>query len=336
VTKFTKLSLFSKLNNLSDITLRGGHAGICGFTEAEFDAMFSDRLAAGSVSRKDIFDWYDGYTWDGKTRVFNPFSLLSFFRDQEIYPYWYTTGVPTFLMKDFRNRPEEYALVQETTIEEALLDSHEIENAPLVSLLFQTGFLTVKSVVPSIPKGYVLGFPNIEVSQTFARQFLSTVAEVPDISSLSYIREIRSALDAGEPERLEAPLSGMYAALPYHLHVASEAYYHSIFLAVMQSQGFRISGETATSEGRADVSVDWPGDKSYVIEFKYVKGANDAIDSNSDNEAGDEAELERAIAEALVQIDTKGYADRYKGTRRDVYKVAVVVAGRGRVKVATG
>ncbi|MDR1293025.1 MAG: ATP-binding protein [Clostridiales Family XIII bacterium] len=345
VSKFTKLSLFSKLNNLEDLTMWEKYAGVCGFTEREFDALFADRIPAYRESRKEaggrdgsksdaeirdlIFRWYDGYTWDGETRVFNPFSLLNFFNNNKYRAYWYATGAPAFLVKAFRERPYEYAQIQETGINELVLDSHNIENAPLVSLLFQTGFLTVKSIEEGPPEEYTIGFPNTEVSESIGQLYLSTVTGAVDPLSVSFIKEARKALDAGEPERLEAPLNGLYASIPYQLHREEEAYYHSIFLAALQFLGFRILGEVSTAEGRVDGVLDRPNGMSYVIEFKYTKADDDA-----DADAIEKL-LDDGIAKAFKQIEKRDYAKRYSGSAHTVFKIAIAVAGRGRVRVCT-
>lgn len=334
VSKFTKLSLFSKLNNLKDLTMLSRYAGVCGFTEQEFDALLAERIPVYREARREvggrdgersdeeireqIFSWYDGYTWDGKTRVFNPFSLLNLFDSNEYNTYWFSTGMPTFLVREYGKRPQDYSALQGITINENILDAYDIENAPLASLLFQTGFLTVKSTEEGPPKEYALGFPNTEVSESLAQLFLAAVSDAPDPYSLPSVMETRKMLDTGNPEALAEPLTGLYASIPYHLHEESEAYYHSIFLAVMQFLGFRVLGEVSVAKGRIDGVLDRPCGKSYIIEFKYVKN---------------EAALDDALADAAAQIDERGYAQRYSGSRREVFKVAIAVAGRGQVKV---
>jgi hypothetical protein len=336
VSKFTQLSLFSKLNNLLDLTLWREFAGICGITEDEFDRLFGEHVEVYRASvaglarhpdagkstdqiRRQIFEWYDGYTWDGLTRVFNPFSLLSFFKMREFSPYWFRTGTPSFLMSDFQKRPWEYATLQGATISENVLDSHDIEDAPLASVLFQTGFLTVRSVGYSgLKREFHLGLPNEEVSQSFAELFLTAVSGTPDGYSLKFAEELATALDAGRPEGLAAPLAGLYASIPYQLHLQNEAYYHSVFLAVMQFLGFRVLGEVSVAGGRIDGVVDRPNGMSYVIEFKYT---------------ADESGLDEALAAAAAQIEDRAYAGRYTGTGRKVFNVAVAVAARGVVRV---
>jgi hypothetical protein len=333
VSKFTKLSLFSKLNNLFDITLREPYSAICGFTHDELKAVFSEHLAAcretmrlkgdpGSDKNldefcRDVLGWYDGFSWDGKVRLLNPFSLLSFLSAAEYDSFWYSTGIPSFLMQDFKARPGEYLAIQEANITERLLDSHDIEHAPLVSLLFQTGFLTVRAKDRAqIPPEYNLSFPNAEVSQAFAEMFINSFPTELDPYSNSFIKKVREALDTGMPEAVAEPLAGLYASIPYQLHMASEAYYHTMFLVAMQFLGFRVIGELSCANGRADGVLDRPNGKSYVIEFKYV-----------DDETG----LQTALDAALVQIEKKGYAERYRGSSREVFRLAIAVAGRGKV-----
>ena len=336
VSKFSRMSIFSQLNNLRDITMREPYANICGITETELDENFAEHLAAFYQSWNDrkypadvdrlrdlIFTWYDGYSWDGATRVFNPFSLLSFLADQEFYPYWFVTGIPQFLMQHLKAHPLDYAEIQGQEITEFFLDSYEIEKAPALSMLFQTGFLTVDSVIAGIPRSYRLRFPNVEVSQSFSRQFLATVAPERAVSLETLAARVQSALDQGRPEDLGDTLTGLFATVPYNLHDgAGEALYHAAFLLVMQFMGLQVIGEVAVAGGEIDATIDRPNGQSYVIEFKYGAGDDDA-----------DRLLEKTADKALAQIDRKRYADKYRGTNRTVHKVGVAVVGRGRVLV---
>jgi hypothetical protein len=169
----------------------------------------------------------------------------------------------------------------------------------------------------------------VEVSESLGKLYLAAVADAPDPYSVSFISDVREALDAGEPEKIEAPLNGLYASIPYQLHEKSEAYYHSIFLATMQFLGLRVLGEVSVAKGRADGVLDRPNGMSYVVEFKYKKAEEGA------SEADTIALLEEGVAEARAQIEEKRYADRYSGSGRTVFKLAVCVAGRGAVRVRT-
>jgi hypothetical protein len=136
-------------------------------------------------------------------------------------------------------------------------------------------------------------------------------------------------LDDGEPERMEDELRGLYASIPYQLHMQNEAYYQTIFLTTMQFLGFRVAGEVQVSEGRIDGTIERPNGMTYVVEFKYRKASDDT------DEQTVTAMLDDGIREALAQIEDRGYANRYAGTRREVFKVAVCVSGRGHVMVVS-
>jgi hypothetical protein len=337
VSKFTKTSIFSKLNNLTDITLSSDYAGICGFTEPEFDLLFPEFIdyyitrckeighpdgdKPVNQVRAEIFDWYDGYSWDGYTRVFNPFSLLSFFANREFKAYWFATGTPTFLPPAFKSRPNEYNDLQGKTINETSLDSYDIEQAPLASLLFQTGFLTVKEKGYGPPPTYSLGFPNVEVSMSLAQMFLTSSEAAIDPLGDDYMTGIRQALKDGDAQGLEQGLSGLYASIPYQLHIPAEAFYHAMFLAVMQFMGLRVLGEVSVAKGRIDGVLDRPGGTTWIMEFKYCP---------------DDTSMAAATEQALAQIRDKGYAERYTGTSREVISAAICVAQRGTVQVTLG
>jgi hypothetical protein len=333
VAKFTKTSVFSQLNNLQDITLRPEYAGICGITGGDFDALFADHLAdvweSGRADgtfepdatvesvRAEVFDWYDGFSWDGASRVFNPFSLLNFFAAKAFSPFWYSSGTPKFLLDIMRQQPRAFADVQGMTITEQTIDSHDVEHAPLESLLFQTGFLTVKSVDRRArPRTFTLGFPNHEVTQAFSQDFLMTLTGA---NVQNWAVTILRALTQGRPEDLEAPVAGLYASIPWNLHQPNEAFYHALFLTTAQSLGLHVEAESAVAGGELDTRIDLANGQSYVIEFKYAK---------------EPLTLDEAVAAALAQIDRHGYAARYQGTGRQVHQVGIAVTGRGQVKVA--
>jgi hypothetical protein len=215
--------------------------------------------------------------------------------------------------------------VQGAQITEVLLDSHDIEQASLVSLLFQTGFLTVKAMDEEVfPATYTLGFPNEEVSTSFSRQFLDTITADHAPAADTWYQKMRAALDEGHPEYLQEALSGLFATVPYQVHLPAEAFYHAIFLAVMQFLGLRVIGEGSVAGGRIDGIIDRHSGRSYILELKYEKaGETSDID----------ALLDKAVDDALAQIDDRHYADTYRGTDREVHKVGIAVAGRGQVRV---
>lgn len=170
------------------------------------------------------------------------------------------------------------------------------------------------------------------MSKSFSKQFIAAISKETDLETNPeanvFVERMQSALDAGNPEYLGDCLRGLFASIPYSLHIGREAYYHSIFLAVMQFLGFKMAGEDSVANGRMDGCLERPNGKVYVMEMKYRP-------SGEDGDTGRvlEAELDKAMA----QIEARRYADKYAGMGKAVYKVAIAVAGRGdvRVKVST-
>ena len=187
VSKFTKTSIFSGLNNLLDITLTKQYANICGITIGDFDKYFREHIEQiSSIEEFKVFDnlrdeiltWYDGYSWDGKTRVINPFSLLSFFSQERFAGFWYASGTPKFLMDLIKKKPESYSNLNNIKITENILDSMELDRIAINSLLFQTGYLTIKEMPPTAGEPvYFLGIPNNEVRGAFNLHILTAFTE---------------------------------------------------------------------------------------------------------------------------------------------------------------
>ena len=179
VSKFARTSIFSELNNLLDITLTKEYSNICGITTEDFSRHFSDHIENLSILddfkhcenlHDEILAWYDGYSWDGKTRVINPFSLLSFFVQKRFGSFWYVSGSPKFLMDLIKKDPGAYTNLKNLKITEFMLDSPEIHNIDTELLLFQSGYLTINEVIAT--KGapvYVLGIPNNEVKEALSQ-----------------------------------------------------------------------------------------------------------------------------------------------------------------------
>ena len=145
VSKFSKVNLFSKLNNLFDLTLSKSYSAVCGYTDADVDSVFAPELPG--LDRDKIREWYNGYNWTGE-RVYNPFDLLLLFREREFRPYWYETGNPSFLLKVLKNRPVFLPDLNRRHATHTLLSTFEVDHIAIEALLFQTGYLTIRSVIP--------------------------------------------------------------------------------------------------------------------------------------------------------------------------------------------
>jgi len=183
VTKFAKTAIFSGLNNLLDITLLDDYADICGIPIDDLDRHFGDRIddlasykgfAGVENVRNEILNWYDGYTWDGEKKVINPFSLLNFFRQRKFAGFWYASGTPKFLVDMLKNDPGTYINLNESIITEFMLDSADLGNIDPESLMFQSGYLTIKSIDYSMGSPvYRLAIPNHEVNEALNLHVIS-------------------------------------------------------------------------------------------------------------------------------------------------------------------
>ena len=334
VTKFTKTSIFSELNNLFDITLTERYANICGIEVGDLEKYFGGHIAHLS-SRSDlgrhgnlhdeILAWYDGYSWDGKTRVINPFSLLSFFKQERFSSFWYSSGTPKFLMDLIKGRPRGYADLRNLEIGEWALDTFDIRRIEVEPLLFQTGYLTVKDVLTKwAPPSYLLVIPNFEVRQAFNLHVLAEFTESGAVFAESAHKRIRQALDDGDLQGVVVALKSLFASIPYELHIGKEAYYHSIFYAIMNLFGFDIAAEVSVSGGRIDATLELQ-DKAYVIEFKYEGCEPDASPEHK------QALSAKALDDGIKQIKDRGYADKYAGSGKTVHLAAFAFLGRDEI-----
>ena len=330
VTKFTKTSIFSGLNNLKDITILDEYANICGIPVENLDQYFNDYIVNLSRNKRfdycdnlrdEILKWYDGYSWDGRTKLLNPFSLLNFFDQEKFHGFWYASGAPGFLLDLIKRNPEAYSNLMNYEITESMLDSVEIENITLEPLLFQTGYLTIKDIPLTADEPvYILDTPNNEVKRAFNLHIISALTEKDDVRAGRMRNDINRALQAGDLRKMLDVLRGFFASIPYNLYIDREAYYHSIFYALTSALGFNTSVEIPVSKGRVDAILELD-DKVYVIEFKYKKYPP---------EASDEAKrtlYESALDEAMAQINEKDYAAKYAGSGKTIYKAAFAFLG---------
>ncbi len=184
VSKFSKVSVFSGLNNLYDITLDRNFSTICGITQEEIDKYFDNRLPAIANEynitvnelKQKIKEWYNGYSWDGKNKLYNPFSILSFFSSFKFDNYWFSSGTPTFLIEKYRESKTVIEDIKEFKIGSTFFDQSEIDIIDFRPLLFQTGYLTVKEY-DFINNIYTLGYPNKEVKDAFLSYIAATFVE---------------------------------------------------------------------------------------------------------------------------------------------------------------
>lgn len=304
VSKFSKVSLFSGLNNLKDITLDARYSALCGYTDADVDTVFAPELPG--LDREQIRQWYNGYNWLGAS-VYNPFDLLLLFDSREFRPYWFETGTPSFLIKLLAQRQQFTPDLSRIVAPEALLSTFDVDNIPVEALLFQAGYLTIASAwrIPGRLE-LTLKYPNLEVQASLNDSLLQSLTgglavPGPQISRLYRL------LQARDIEALKDLFHAFYATIPHDWYRKNElanfeGYYASIFYSYFAALGLDIRLEDTTNKGRIDMAVLFEG-QVYLFEFKVVELTPDG--------------------RALQQIKDKGYADKYQARGEPIHLIGV-------------
>jgi hypothetical protein len=320
VSKFAGLSIFSALNNVTDITLSENYSTLCGITQEELESNFSEHLEVAakklSVSRKkllnDIRKWYNGYSWDGKTSVYNPFGTLLFFNENKFRSYWFETGTPTFLIELIKKRNDLEPFLQPVQASDAVFSSYDPERLETIPLLFQTGYLTIKAIKRKHRRQiYRLEPPNFEVRDAFIEHLFKSYTEVPMEAMIRLHDNMRRQIKACDSEGLEQSLRSMIARVPYQLHIGEEKYYHSLLLVWLYFLGFKAQSEISTNIGRID-AVWKSSDVTVVTEVKYSA----------------DQPLDKLLEEASKQIHDRKYYEAYLSETNKVILLSVAFAGK--------
>ncbi len=286
VSKFSKISLFSDLNILNDISLDGRYADICGINQAELEIAFKAHLDHGNVDRVLLKKWYNGYNFTGSEaqKVYNPFDILLFIDGNYRYQnYWFATATPTFLIKMIEKNRYFIPDLEHVVIGEKALSTFDIDNMPIITLLFQTGYLTIKSMTTiGTQLAYVLSYPNLEVKASLNDSLLE-IAGSADVKN-SNVAHLGEILLHNQFDRLITIFSSHFASIPHdwyrNNHIDQyEGFYASIVYSFLAALGYDLIAEDVSNHGRIDLTLIMP-DKILIIEFKLTKfgSAQDAID----------------------------------------------------------
>ncbi len=308
VSKFSKVSLFSGLNQLQDITLNPEYATICGYTEEELIKTFRDEIR-DEKELEDIRSWYNGYRWLGEP-VYNPFDILLYFSERQFRSHWFETGTPTFLIKLLLEKNFFIPKMENLEAGERLIGSFDVDFIEPENLLFQTGYLTVKDWMQE-PEGirYVLTFPNREVRISFSNYLLYFILRGKE----EVIKDkVKICLREGKLDELKDTFFSLFAGIPYEWYRKTElaryeGFYASIFYSYFSAIGAEVKPEDITSEGRMDLTVIYH-DKAYIFEFKVVDGKK-----------GNNVKSKK---KALEQIKKKRYWEKYSSFK-DIYIVGI-------------
>ena len=313
VSKFSKVSLFSGLNNLRDITLDPRYSALCGYTEADLDAVFAPELPG--LDRDQIRDSYNGYRWAwtsaaetrGDEKVYNPFDILLLFDSRQFRAHWFETGTPKFLVETLFKRRVSSLALDEMVGSDELLSTFDVDDIATEALLFQTGYLTITDAEDLGGKRlYQLGYPNREVRQSLNESLLRYLVRDATRQMANSVRLYR-LLEANDFAGLETLFHAFFASIPYEWYTNNdiahyEGYYASVFYSYFAGLGLDIAVEDSSSHGRLDMAVLFNG-RVYLFEFKVV-------------------ELASAGA-ALAQLQERRYADKYRALGQPIYLIAV-------------
>ncbi len=304
VSKFSKVSLFSGLNNLNDITVEAAYSAICGYTDEDVDTVFAPELPG--LDRESIREWYNGYNWTGVS-VYNPFDLLLLFQKRDFRPYWFETGTPTFLVDMLTERRVRLPDLERLEAPESLLSAFEVGDISTEALMFQTGYLTIDSVrrIGAFAQ-YRLRYPNLEVRASLSGAMLQRLRPNPAEYGAQSTK-LYDLLLANDFSGMEQLFTSFFASIPHDWFrnnpiAQYEGYYASVFYAYFASLGLDIVPEEASNAGRLDMAVRFNGNV-YLFEFKVV-------------------ELEPEGA-ALEQIKQRGYADKYRDRNELIHLIGV-------------
>jgi hypothetical protein len=297
VSKFSKVSIFSDLNNLTDLSIDPSFNEICGISQNELEDNFVEELKI--YDKAKIREWYNGYKWDidGET-LYNPYSILTFFKNKgKFQNYWYTTGTPTFLMKMCReNHLYDF---EEVSVHQDDLGNFDIENLKIIPILFQTGYLTI--LKEDVFNTYILGFPNREVRESYLRHLLETYIDSPLTPSSKILTDIKKALINKDQNLIKTSINSAFTHIPYSLwQKENEQYYHAIVHLLFSLMGVYIFSEVQTQKGRSDAIVIFEDD-IYCMEFK----------------------LNQSPQTALNQIEEKGYTERFKDSGKTIHHIGI-------------
>ena len=295
VSKFSKVSIFSDLNNLEDITISEAMNDLVGITQQEVEGSFQEIIKIISVKFKiseiellqKIRDWYNGYNWGGIHTLYNPFSILSFFKQQQFSNFWFETGTPTFLIEQIKRRNDFNFETLKTS--QAGLSDFNIENINPTTLLFQTGYLTIKEYDDKRLL-YTLSYPNNEVKHSLLQYLMGAYRYDYADKSMPLAAILCEAFEHNNiPEALSV-INTVFSTIPSHLwQGATELHYHALVHLTFSLLGTYIQSEVNMAKGRCDALVKTTT-HIYVLEFK----------------------LDKTPKEALNQIFDKGYLEPYK------------------------
>ena len=310
VTKFSKVSLFSGVNQLSDITIDKRYSSICGYTDNDLQEHFSEYLEG--TDPEEVKKWYNGYSWTGPDSVYNPYDILLFLDKGKVFRnYWFETGNPTFLMELFKKNQYFLPDLEKIQVTEDVLDSFDVETIIPVTLLFQSGYLTIVDThIDFNQLIFTLKIPNMEVRQALYNKFIFAYTGLLE-NRLDFQLHLRKELSSGDVPSLIDTIKRLFAGIPWRNFTNNdlaeyEGYYASVLFAFFASLLVKVIPEDSNNHGQADITIIL-SHHIYVMEVKVV-----------DN-------LPEGNNQALQQIVQRNYAEKYRNREgKTVHELGLV------------
>ena len=307
ISKFSRVSPFSDLNNLDDLSMKPEYSCLFGYDEEELEKYFNHYIKKMSQEIADSYEncksqlqtWYNGYRFtEEDKKVYNPFSILNVLKNKRFKNYWFETGTPSFLVNLIKERDYPIPSIENLTLPEDSFTTYDLETLDLEPLLFQTGYITINDLDEIM---YQLGYPNQEVKVSFLSYLYKHFSLVKDTQLKNKYKLISLHLRNGEIDDFIELVNSILAAIPYNLIAdQAESYYHSLFYLMLSASGVNVLSEVLTSHGRIDIALEYP-DKVYVIELKCNQNADKAI----------------------AQIKEKRYLEKYIASGRDIFLIGI-------------
>jgi hypothetical protein len=297
MSKFAKVSLFSGLNQLKDISLDARYGNICGYTQEELENYFKEYLQG--VNKEEIKEWYNGYSFLGD-RLYNPFNILLYLDSKDFNSYWYETGKTEFLFKLLKRQNYQLPYLNKLYYTNEILEKFDIEYISIEALMFQTGYLTIKEVKRiDNEKFYLLDYPNKEVRQSFNRELLRYITGEHKEDNIT---KLKLAIIKGDIKEIKNQIEIFLESISYEI-LRNEYVYQAAIYGLMYSMGYIVIIEDSTSKGRIDITILINRITAYIIEFKVI-------------------EKEEEKGKAIRQIEEKEYYKKYLNYEK-VYIVGV-------------
>ena len=304
VSKFSKVSLFSGLNNLYDITVSAEYSALCGYTDADLDTTFAAELPG--LDRHEIRHWYNGYNWLGES-VYNPYDILLLFKDRLFKAHWFETATPGFLVDVLRDRQTWLPELGQLQSDADLLSTFDVDDMSTEALMFQSGYLTLgETEILGGNTYYRLRFPNYEVYRSLHASLLK--AWTPNSQqNIRHRMSLYKLIEANDFDGLHKLFKSLYDSIPNQWFTKNpiahyEGYYASVFYCYFCAAGFEVTPEKSSNAGRLDMVLRFNG-HIYIFEFKVV--------------------LQDAKGQALQQIKDRGYANPYLSEGEPIHLIGV-------------